>query len=59
MKTLNGKNYYSKEDLIAIIGCSMVTLNRRIAAAGVKGYNMGHKKYYTPEQMQILAEYRA
>lgn len=58
MKTIDGINYYTKQEAAAIIGCSVNTLNVRIIKAKVDGYYMGHAKHYTEEQVRQLAEYR-
>jgi len=56
MVTINGKNYYSKDDLRVYLGCCEATINKRIAKTNTKGYNIGRKKYYTQEQIQVLVE---
>lgn len=58
MKTIGTTNYYSKEEVAALIGCSINTINVRICAAKVHGSYFGRHKYYTEDQIKIIAEYR-
>lgn len=59
MKEINGIKYYNKADIQQLLGCSMATINNRIAKAKVRGYYIaGHAKYYTEEQIKQIVEYR-
>lgn len=58
MKEINGIKYYSKQDMAALFGCSMGTINARLIATKIDGIYLGRAKWYTAEQMQRLAEYR-
>lgn len=57
-KEINGTTYYTKAEMQKMIGCSMATINKRIAAAKVNGYYIaGHAKWYTAAQVTTIAEY--
>lgn len=58
MKEINGTTYYNKAEMQQILGCSMATINKRIAALKINGfYISGHAKWYTAAQLTQIAEY--
>lgn len=50
--------YYNKEEIAERLHCTLPTINNKIVRSKVQGYHFGHKKYYTEEQIKILAEVR-
>lgn len=59
MKTINGINYYTKQEIAEMIGCAFATISVRISKLGLEGYYLGKCKHFTEEQVKQIAEYRA
>lgn len=50
--------YYSKQEVAERLHCSIFTINNKIAKSRVNGLNFGRHKYYTEEQIKVIAECR-
>lgn len=54
----NNTAYFSKEEIKDMLHCSICTVNNKISKSGIKGRNFGRLKYYTEEQIDIIADCR-
>lgn len=57
MKTINCINYYDKEEIKNLLGCSSGYLNNRLSKAKIRGCYIGRKMYYTMEQIEAVLKY--
>lgn len=59
MKEINGTKYYSKAEAIAMLGCSLNTLNKKVSQMHLTGFRFGRTMHYTEAQIAQILEYQA